>query len=612
MANKQISYTIRDFQGIRKELENFTKTYYPDLVSNFNDAAVFSVMMDLNAAVTDNLHFHIDRSLQETVLQFAQQRSSIYNIARTYGLKIPGRRPSVAVVDFTITVPANGDSENLSYCGILRRGSQVLGAGQIFETIYDVNFASPVDATGFPNRLKIPNFDGNDILINYTILKREVVVNGVTKVFKKPITNAEARPFYELFLPDNNVLGVTSVLLKDGLNYTNVPTPQEFLSDTNKWYEVQALAEDRIFVEDPTKPADSTGVKVGRYIQTNERFITEYTPQGYLRMLFGGGNTSTDELLRDFARNGIQLDLGRYLNNYSLGSTLKPNSTLFIQYRVGGGLTTNVGTGVINQIGTVDFAVNGPNSSVNTQVISSLQCNNITAAIGGGDALTVEEIRNLVGFNFSAQNRAVTINDYEALIRKMPSQFGAPAKVSITEEDNKIKINVLSYDTDGKLTTNVSNTLRSNIATYLSNYRMINDYIFVQSAQVIDLAVNVFVALESTQNQGSVIASIVNTVAAFLDPKTRILGQNVNVSSLRSEIQNLTGVNSLTGIEFFNKVGGKYSSSQTSQPYIDDQTRQIGLIDETIFAEPTQIYQVRFPMTDITVQVQNLSTTNFA
>jgi hypothetical protein len=568
-------------------------------------------MMDLNAAVTDNLHFHVDRSLQETVLQFAQQRSSIFNIARTYGLKIPGKRPSVAVVDFSITVPANGDSENLSYCGILRRGSQVLGAGQIFETVYDIDFSSPVDATGFPNRLKIPNFDGNDILINYTILKREVVVNGVTKVFKKPITNVEARPFYELFLPDNNVIGVTSVLLKDGLNYTNVPTNQEFLSSVDKWYEVQALAEDRIFVEDPTKPADRSGIKVGRYIQTNNRFITEYTPQGYLRMVFGGGNTSTDELLRDFARNGISLDLGRYQNNYSLGSTLKPNTTLFVQYRTGGGLSTNVGTGVINQIGTADFAVNGPNGSINTQVIASLQCNNVTAAVGGGEALTVEEIRNLVGFNFAAQNRAVTINDYEALIRKMPSQFGAPAKVSITEEDNKIKINILSYDTDGKLTTSVSNTLSSNIATYLSNYRMINDYIVVGSAQVIDLSVNIFVALESTQNQGSVIASIVNTTAAFLDPRTRILGQNVNVSELRSQIQNLTGVNSLNAIEFFNKVGGKYSSSQTSQPYLDDQTKQIGLIDETIFAEPTQIYQVRYPMTDITVQVQNLATTNF-
>jgi hypothetical protein len=104
MANKKISYTTRDFQSIRTELINFTKTYYPDTIQNFNDASVFSVLLDLNAAVTDNLQFNIDRSVQETVLQYAQQRSSIFNIAKTYGLKVPGMRPSVALVDFSITV----------------------------------------------------------------------------------------------------------------------------------------------------------------------------------------------------------------------------------------------------------------------------------------------------------------------------------------------------------------------------------------------------------------------------------------------------------------------------------------------------------------------------
>jgi hypothetical protein len=69
--------------------------------------------------------------------------------------------------------------------GILRRGSQVLGAGNVFETVYDVDFTSPYDAKGFPNRLKIPNFNANNILVNYTIVKRELVVNGVTKVFKQ-------------------------------------------------------------------------------------------------------------------------------------------------------------------------------------------------------------------------------------------------------------------------------------------------------------------------------------------------------------------------------------------------------------------------------------------
>lgn len=612
MANKKISYTTRDFQSIRTELINFTRTYYPDLVDNFNDASVFSALLDLNAAVSDNLQFNIDRSIQETVLQYAQQRSSIFNIARTYGLKIPGQRPSVALVDFSITVPAFGDREDLRYCGILRRGAQVNGAGQVFETVYDIDFASAVNAEGFPNRLKIPNFDSNNRLLNYTIVKRETVVNGVTKVFKRVITANDVKPFFELFLPERNVLGVTSVLLKDGTQYANVPSVQEFIGLDNRWYEVKALAEERVFVEDPTKVSDSPGIKVGKYITTSNKFITEYTPEGFLKMTFGGGSQSADEQLREFARNGFKLDLYKYSNNFALGSTLKANSTLFVQYRIGGGTSSNLGVNVITQIGTVSFFVNGPSDSVNTSVINSLSCNNVTAAIGGAGNPTTEEVRNLVSFNFAAQNRAVTINDYESIIRTMPSQFGAPAKVAITEENNKIKIKILSYDESGNLTEITSNTLKSNIANYLSNYRMLNDYISIESANVIDLSFNIDVVLDNSQNQGVVISQIVDTVSQYMSPSSRNMGENVNVSEIRRLIQSQNGIISVSDIQVFNKVGGQYSSSQTSQRYIDNDTKQIELIDDTIFAEPSQTYQVRYAAKDINVRVKNLRTVNFS
>jgi len=612
MSNKKISYTTRDFQSIRTELINFTRTYYPDLIENVNDAAIYSVFLDLNAAVTDNLHFNIDRSIQETVLQYAQQRSSIYNIARTYGLKIPGQRPSVALVDFSITVPAYGDKEDLRYCGILRRGSQVNGAGQAFETVYDIDFASPISGDGFPNRLKIPNFDSNNKLINYTIVKRETVVNGVTKVYKKVITPNDVKPFYEVFLPDKNVLGVTSVLLKDGTQYGNVPSNQEFLGLDNRWYEVKALAEDRVFVEDPTKVSDSPGIKVGKYMSVTDKFITEFTPEGYFKMTFGGGSQSADEQLREFARNGYNLNLYKYSNNFALGSTLKSNTTLFVQYRVGGGQVSNLGVNVITQIGTVSFFVNGPSESVNTTVVNSLSCKNVTAAIGGADYPTVEEVRNLVAFNFSAQNRAVTINDYDSLIRTMPSQFGAPAKVAITEENNKIIIKMLSYDENGKLTEIVSDTLKNNVANYLSNYRMMNDYISVQVANVIDLSFTIDIVLESSQNQGSLISQVINIVSDYFESGNRQMGQNVNVSEIKRLIQSTNGVVSIANLYVFNKVGGQYSSSQTSQRYVDNDTREIELIDETIFAEPSQTYQIRFPSNDINIRVKNLSTTNFS
>jgi len=605
MAEKRISYTVRDFQGIRTELVNFVKAYYPELIDNFNDASVFSVFMDLNAAVSDNLHYHIDRSVQETVLQFAQQRSSVYNLARTYGLKIPGQRPSVALVEFSITVPANGDKDDERYEGILRRGSQVVGAGQIFETIYDIDFTSPYNSQGYPNRLKVPNFDSRGNLINYTITKRELVVNGVTKVFKQVITPNDVRPFYEIFLPGKNVLGITSVIQKDGTNYANVPGPQEFLGTDGRWYEVDALAQDRVFIEDSTKPSDKPGVKIGTWIQTNNRFISEFTPEGFIKLTFGGGTGSAEDQLREFTNSGTLPTIQNFLNNFSLGSTLKPNTTLFIQYRSGGGVGSNIGVNTINQIGTVIFVVNGPSETTNTAVINSLRCNNVTAAIGGAGQPTLEEVRNYVAFNFASQNRAVTVNDYEALIRKMPSQFGAPAKVAVMEEENKIKVKILSYDTGGALTNTVSNALLDNLATYLSNYRMINDYIAIETADVVDLSLDVYVVLESTQNQGNIITSIIDKISNYFSPANRELGQNVNISEINRILQSENGVISVTQIDIFNEVGGEYSSSQTSMAYADTATKLIAPQDGTIFALPNQVYQVRFPTKDIRVRVKN-------
>jgi hypothetical protein len=612
MANNKISYTTRDFQGIRTELLNYVKTYYPELIQDFNDASVFSVFLDLNAAVADNLNYQIDRSIQETVLQYAQQRSSIYNIARTYGLKLPGQRPSVALVDFSVTVPAFGDKEDERYLGTLLRGSQVTGAGVVFENVYDIDFASPYNSQGYPNRLKIPNFNSNNVLVNYTITKREMVVNGITKVFKRVIGANDVKPFFELFLPEKNVLGVTSVLLKSGTEYTNIPTTAEFLGLSNRWYEVDALAEDRVFIEDPTKVSDQPGIKVGKYIQTQDRFITEYTPEGFKKMTFGGGTNTAQDQLNQFTTLGVTLDLQRYSNNISLGSTLTPNSTLFIQYRVGGGLSTNLGTSVITQIGTVSFSVNGPSEATNSSVVNSLRCTNVTAAVGGAGVPSLEEIRNYVSFNFSAQKRAVTVQDYESLIRNMPAEFGAPAKVSITENDNKILIQILSYDTSGKLTNIVSNTLRQNIANYLSNYRMMNDYISIFTAEVIDLGVEVSIVLDSAQNSGQVISSVIDKISAYFNPQTRELGQNVYLSEIKSLIQNTNGVLTVAGLDVYNQVGGQYSSAETSMSYADAETKLISTVDDTIFAQPSQVYQIRYPTKDIKVLVKNFQSVTFS
>jgi len=604
MAEKRISYTVRDFAAIRQELIDYTRQYYPDLIDNFNDASIFSVLMDLNAAVTDNLHYHIDRSIQETVLEFAKQRSSIYNIARTYGLKIPGNRPSIAVCEISINVPVLGDRPNPDYMGVLKAGSQFVGAGQTFENINDINFASQYDSSGNPNQKVVPILDASNNVQSYNITKREVLVNGITKVFKKVITPADATPFLSLYLPERNVINVSSIIQKDGITYNNIPTYQEFLSPVGKWYEVQALAEDNVFIPDPGKTTDQSNIKVGKYIKTNNRFISEFTPENFMKLTFGGGNTSADDQLASFVQTGVPLRINDYQNNLSLGYIPTPNTTLFIQYRVGGGLESNVGVNVINTVGNVIFDVNGPSIEIANAVRNSIQCTNITAAIGGANPPSVEEVRNYVTFNFSSQNRAVTIGDYYSILQKMPGQFGVPAKIGILENNNKINVIVLSQDVNGKMTQNVPQVLKTNIASYLSNYRMMNDYISVDTGKVIDLAFEIYVTIAKNTNQNSIISDVISKVNDYMLPQRREFGQDVLISEIKSIVQNIEGVVNISDVKVFNRVGGKYSTSQTAQKYEDSTTKQIKLIDDVVYAQPTEFYQIRYSNTDIGVRVK--------
>jgi len=609
--SKKISYATRDFAGLREELVNMTKQYYPDLVKNTNDASIFSVLLDLNAAVTDNLHFHIDRVWQETILDFAQQRLSLFHIAKTYGLRIPGNRPSVTLCDFSINVPVSGDKEKTEYLGLLRSGAQVSGGGQIFETIEDIDFSNPFNSKGEPNRLKIPNFDGNNKLISYTITKREPVVNGVTRVFRKVITDIEQKPFLKIFLPELNVLGVTSIIHKDGTTFGANPTLSEFSSTTNKWYEVKSLMQDKVFVPDVTKASDRDNFKSGTYVSVSNKFITEYTPEGYFQLTFGSGTVNPLDNLDNYITGDLKVNLATYLNNLSLGAIPKANTTLFIKYRVGGGKDTNLGVNIVTNIDNVDFSVNGPVSSVNTQVIQSLRVANVTPAIGGADQPTIEEIRNMVAYNFAAQNRAVTLNDYKSLIENMPSTFGAPAKVNVMEEDNKVKIKLISYDERGNLTNIVSNTLKNNIIEYLSEYRMINDYLEIESGEVIDVGVEIDILGDKNETETEIVGSVIEKVITYFSIDKRKMGDPLFVGELFKEIGTVAGVVSVVEIRVYGKVGREYSTNEVAVGYEDETTKEISQSDMTIFMKSNQIPQIRFPNKDIKVRVKPLVSTTF-
>lgn len=604
---KKIDYNARNFAAVRQQLIEFIQKYYPETFSDFNDASVGMMLLELNAAVGDMLSFHTDRMFNETQINYAQERSSVLELARTFGLNIPGKRPSITIVDWTVTnIPVKGDTFDESYAPKILKGSQASGAGKVFELLEDCDFASPFTTGGIPNRLIIPNIDGTGTIQNYSLTKREIMLNGITKTFKKVLNRNDYKPFLEVVLPEQNVLSIENIITKEGTNFINQPTEEEFNDFDLSWYEVPALAQAQVYVEDENTISDREGVVVGKWKNAPQRFIKEYTDNGFCKIIFGAGQADTSELNEFIGCRGQVDRIGNIINNSSLGEIPQTDNTLFIRYRIGGGEDTNIGPNTITSLGTIIPIINGDDSQINRVIRESISVNNPIPALGGKEEPSVDEIRNLVRYNFSAQDRCVTIKDYQSRIPLMPGQFGVPFRTGVWEERNKINVSILALDENGKLTTQATSALKQNIAEYLADFRMINDYVTIKNGRVYNLSFEIDVFAEKAIPKGQVISGVINQVKDYFDINKWDMGDNIYISQLIENINNVGGVLNVTDLRVFNKVNenGKYSLNEVAQPYIDEETRQIDLLGRyTLFGEPNGMFEIKYPNKDIKVTI---------
>lgn len=601
---KKINYDARNFADVRAELISYIKQYYPALFSDFNDSSVGMMLLELNAAVGDMLSYNTDRKFNETQIDFAQERRSLMNLARTFGLKVPNKAPSVTIADFSVTVPASGDKPDPQYLPVVRQGARVSGGGQNFEAMEDIDFSSALSSDGIDNRLVVPNFDANGNILNYTITKREVVVNGTTKIFQRIITDSDAIPFFQVTLPETNVISIEQLITLNGTNYNTTPTLDQFLNSDNRFYEVEALAQNKIFEVDYTRTSDRSGVSPGKWVEKPQRFIKEFTDLNFCKMTFGSG-FADNAVTSGYMSSALANSLGDFLNNTSLGEIPQASTTMFVRYRVGGGTSSNVGSNTITSVSQIDMYVNGPNDSINQAVRSSIAVNNPVPAFGGNDAPSVDEIRNLVRYNFSSQERAVTVKDYKARIDLMPGKYGRPFRSAVWEEQNKVQTTILTLDSDGKLSNTSTSTIKENIADYLSDYRLVNDYILINDGKIINLAFELDLFIDKQFSQSEVAGEVISKVQEYMDVESHDMGGNIYLGQLLEAVNNINGVINVLDIRVFNKVGGDYSDNQTSQPYSDASTKQIDLLGEyTLFAEPDMMFEIKYPTVDVTIKVK--------
>lgn len=661
--DRKISYVNKDFNDFKQSLIDYTKQYYPELIDNFNDASVGSWLMDMVAGVSDSLSYHIDRAFQETNINGAQQTASLYNLARNNGVKIPGPKGSVAEMKLTCRIPVNSNVENVvsttrnpnwALAPIVKRGTTFTNGTIVFELDHDVDFSQAFDANGVPNRTIELIKDSNERITGFKVSKHFVVSAGTTKIFKKEIKKTDIEPFMEVVLPYNDIMGVHSVIFKEGVNHQLEPNLDEFMFDEEyipasytqskkdiyRFFEVDALVQPyrwgaKTENYKPVKSAygyyngkdviPTNYITHGEWKPLKQKFITEYTDKGYLKLIFGAGHKYIDAnyILGDAASHSKHL-ITKMINNDAMGITPKANTTMYILYRVGAGSASNLPMGAINRIGNLnvtfsDCMYENTMSKETSEIKSSFTVTNTTPAIMGRDMLTGEELRNYIKYNKGSQDRCVTLNDYRSRIMQMPCQYGMPYRAGVTEENNKIMIYLLGLDINGKLTSDIPSAFITNLESYLSEYRMINDFVEMKAGRIINLSFEIDCYINKSYNSADVVSNIINKVKEYMDPDRHEMGDDIFLGDLEKEISLLDGVINLIDLRVYNEFGNKYSPTQTTQQVkietdcfgttsgeISNSRSEIDLdaSDHILFSENDTMMEIKYPEQNIRVRIK--------
>lgn len=567
----------------------------------------------------------------ETQLDYIQERKNLMALARTYGLKAGGKKPSVSIINLSITVPPGTPSStsncqqsginyfDCNYAPIIKAGSSFVGGGQIFEITDDVDFKSYYNSAGIADRTE--DAIGAPTATAYRLTKSVFVTNGQTRIYSRFIRPADIKPFFEVILPETNVLSVEQVILVPG-NVTSIPTIDEFLDDTKRWYEVDYLAQGEIFVDGSpqlisvlgsTSGGTYSSVIPGTWKKVAKKFITEYTDNGYLKLIFGSGRpTKTyDDPTNQFPE--LLEIYNKMINNNALGEALTPNTTLFIRYRIGGGAATNLGINVITDKAQVDWEFLGNDANQKQLVMNSLSLSNPIPAMGGADEPTIDEIRRTISYNFGAQERGVQLKDYMALINKMPTRYGKPYRFNVVQDRDAVVVYALTLTPDNTLEFNsVNQIILSNLAAYLANYRMLNDYVKVEWGRVINLQVQVDVLVGKSVNKNDIAARIGQVVKDYFEISQQQMGDNLYRGQLIQKIVEELGnsILNIMNIRFYNPISGGYSPNGLSDFELSvPETREINMeiTNGILIGRANSMYEIR-NATDITI---NVSTLNF-
>ena len=622
LIKKDVRYLAKDFNSLKANLIDFTKTYFPNTYQDFNEASPGMMFLEMSAYVGDVLSYYTDVTLQESMITYASERQNIINIAQSMGYMPKNRVASVVMLDVFQIFPSITNDDGIivpdwNYAMAMEEGMVVASdAGDTtvrFRTLnyLDFKYSSSLDPT------EVTPFEINDATggVEFWLLKKSVnavsgIINTTSFTFNSPV------PYTKVTLNEPNLIEIIDAVDSDG----------------NKWYHVPYLAQDTIFESVPNIPRNDKFLTKNReqspYLLKLRKIPRRFTTRqvgdfGTFEIQFGAGVSDlNDEILipnpdlvsgnMKNSSNILISDLNPANFLYTKTYGIAPNNTtITVNYTVGGGPEDNVFSDSITRILNKSVLIDefGLDSTLYSRVYNSLAVTNPNPATGGKIGEDVEEIRQNALAHFASQNRAVTKEDYMLRAYTLPAKYGSIAKVYVVK-DSELTYNGISeknmsqnnlgityyisgYDADGKLIP-INDTTKENLKTYLDQYRMLTDGITIRDAYVINIAIEFEIISLQNQNGNQVILKCINRLKEYFDTSKWQINQPIILSNIYTELDRIEGVQTVVDL----KVVNKYNETMGYSKHVYDisSATKDGIIFPSL--DPS-IFEIKFPDNDI-------------
>jgi hypothetical protein len=228
-------------------------------------------------------------------------------------------------------------------------------------------------------------------------------------------------------------------------------------------------------------------------------------------------------------------------------------------------------------------------------------------------------------YNFSAQNRAVTVKDYKVKLMQMPPKYGAPFRNCVIETNNKVEMDLLGLNADGQLDSALPQTLVTNIIEYMSHYKQINDYIEIKSGRIYNIGFSLELFVDKNYNVANVASNVINAVKNYFDVSKHDMGEDIFIGDLEKEITLQDGVLSLISMKVYKIWNGGYSPDKCplptkaaggacdtvientfipKDPTATAEEIDIDAVDRVLYSDYNSMYEIKNPNIDIQLKIK--------